>query len=64
MILLARMEKYDALRGPENHRQLIECAVNVLVTPEDFTRSAILSLDVGRSIDVLTYMGFDTLPLA
>jgi hypothetical protein len=62
VILAARRELFGDLIGPPNHFALIESAVNLLISPLDFARRAII-LEVDEILEVLREIGFDQISI-
>src|SRR5437016_3765656 len=61
VILAARADLFGGLIGPANHFDLIESAVNVLMSPLDFAQGAV-TLEIDRVLDTLREIGFDQIP--
>jgi hypothetical protein len=62
VILAVRRDVVEDLIGPENHFDMIENAVNLLISPIDFARLAV-TLEVDRVWEALRELGFDEVPI-
>ncbi len=62
VILAARRDRFEDLIGPANQFDMIESAVNLLISPVDLAQGAVI-LEVDRVIDVLREIGFDQVPI-
>jgi hypothetical protein len=62
-ILVARQELFDDLIADDNFFSVIECAVNVRMSPLEFAALAEAVLDVDNSLAILRELGFEEIPV-
>jgi hypothetical protein len=62
VILAAQRDLFEDLIGPANHFDLIESAVNLVISPLDFAQQAV-TLEIDRVVDILRDIGFDQMPI-
>jgi len=62
VILIAPTRAFEGRLGAENYKSVEECAVNLLLTPEEFSSQILMSLGVDLSMDILGRLGHEWLP--
>jgi hypothetical protein len=62
-ILVARKDLFGELIAEDNFFSVIECAVNVRISPLEFAALAEAVLDVEDSLTILRELGFEDLPV-
>jgi hypothetical protein len=63
VILVVQRELFDTVLGPPNYFSVSESAVNVRISPTEFSRRSEVALDVDRSLRILRELGFEDIPL-
>jgi hypothetical protein len=63
VILMARADAFSDLVGPPNHFAGIESAVNLLISPDDFSQRVERILEVDEVLSVLRELGFDRMSI-
>jgi hypothetical protein len=63
IVLVASWAAFDGLSGPTNHAAVFECEVVLKISPIEFAKQAIVTLDAQHSRDILVGMGFDRIPV-
>ena len=63
IILASRRSLFDGLLAPANHFWEIESAINLKISPVEFSLSAEVSLEVEKALEILRDLGFGDIPI-
>jgi hypothetical protein len=58
IILVGLRRSFEGLIGKPNYFAIVECAVNVMLPPVEFAGRVVREVDIERSIEILTGMGY------
>jgi hypothetical protein len=63
IVLAVRRTLFAELLAPPNFFSMSESAVNLQIDPTEFARRADITLDVNRSLQILSELGFQNVPV-